>query len=234
MKAGCNLGTSSLITKRKLLWGMASLSGLAISGCSTIGKLPTLPEKVTVKPIDRSFAQMYRPLPNERFPIPAINLDKVPSRFYRRQVIYPTAEPVGTVLVDTSNFYLYLIQENGMAMRYGVGLGKAGFEWSGKARVGWKQQWPKWTPPAEMIERKPELAKYGEDFGGMPPGLDNPLGARALYIFQGNVDTLYRIHGTPEYWTIGKAVSSGCVRMMNQDVVDLYGRVPVRSPIIVM
>ena len=136
--------------------------------------------------------------------------------------------------MDTKNFYLYLVQENGMALRYGVGLGRAGFEWSGSTRVGWKQEWSKWTPPVEMIERQPGLVKYSEDNGGMPPGLDNPLGARALYIFQGKVDTLYRIHGSPEYWTIGKAVSSGCVRMMNQDIIDLYNRVPTRSPIVVM
>lgn len=177
---------------------------------------------------------MYGPIPDERFPIPAVDLDKVPDRFYRRQVAYSTHEPVGTIIVDTNSFYLYLVQENGQAMRYGVGLGRAGFEWSGRARVGWKQVWPKWTPPAEMIERQPELAKYSAENGGMAPGLDNPLGARALYIFQGNTDTLYRIHGSPEYWTIGKAVSSGCVRMMNQDVIDLYNRVPSGSPIVVI
>lgn len=177
---------------------------------------------------------MYGPLPDERFPIPAVNLEKVPERFYRRQVSYATREPVGSLVVDTRNFFLYLVQEDGQAMRYGVGLGRAGFEWSGRARVGWKQIWPKWTPPDEMIERQPELAQYSAENGGMAPGLDNPLGARALYIFQDNIDTLYRIHGSPEYWTIGKAVSSGCVRMMNQDVVDLYNRVPTGSPIVVL
>jgi lipoprotein-anchoring transpeptidase ErfK/SrfK len=139
----------------------------------------------------------------------------------------------GTVIVDTQNFYLYLIEGNNRAMRYGVGLGRAGFEWSGRAKIRWKQAWPKWTPPDEMIERKPELEKYSSDNGGMPPGLDNPLGARALYIFQGDVDTLYRIHGTPEYWTIGKAVSSGCVRMINQDVIDIYERARTGVPILV-
>ena len=118
-------------------------------------------------------------------------------------------------------------------MRYGVGLGRAGFEWSGRARVGWKQEWPKWTPPDEMIARQPELEKFSSENGGMPPALDNPLGARALYIFQGNTDTLYRLHGTQESWSIGKAVSSGCVRLLNQDIIDLYGRVPTNSPIIV-
>ena len=195
--------------------------------------IPRLPENPNVVPISRSYADIYGPLPNELFPIPEIDLNKVPANFYRRQVSYSTNEQPGTIIVDTGNFYLYLVQEGGKAMRYGVGLGRAGFEWSGRARVGWKQIWPKWTPPAEMIERQPELEKYSAENGGMPPGPKNPLGARALYIFQGNVDTLYRIHGSPEYWTIGKAVSSGCVRMMNQDVIDLYNRVPTGSPIIV-
>ncbi|MCK5748783.1 MAG: L,D-transpeptidase [Oricola sp.] len=176
---------------------------------------------------------MYGPMPQERFPIPAVKLDKVPERFWRRQVDYPTTESVGTVVVDTSRFFLFLVQEGGKAMRYGVGLGRAGFEWAGRAEIAWKQAWPKWTPPAEMIQREPDLAKWSAENGGMPPGLSNPLGARALYIFQNGADTLYRVHGSPEYWSIGKAVSSGCVRLMNQDIIDLYGRVPKGSPIIV-
>lgn len=222
-----------ITSRRVFLGGMASLSGLAVSGCTTISLVPRLPEPPLVVPISRSFATMYGPLPDERFPIPEIDLNKVPAKYYRREVPYFTQEQPGTIVVDTSNFYLYLIQKEGTAMRYGVGLGRAGFEWSGRARVGWKQAWPKWTPPDEMIARQPELEKYSSDNGGMPPGLDNPLGARALYIFQGKTDTLYRIHGSPEYWTIGKAVSSGCVRMMNQDVIDLYNRVPTGSSIIV-
>lgn len=213
--------------------GTASFSGLAISGCVSNSIMPRLPDNAGVVPTANTYTAMYGPLPNEQFPIPAIDLDKVPAKFYRRQVSYNSSEQPGTIIVDVQNFYLYLVQENGKAMRYGVGLGRAGFEWSGRARVGWKQIWPKWTPPDEMIERQPELEKYSAENGGMPPGINNPLGARALYIFQGNTDTLYRIHGSPEYWTIGKAVSSGCVRMINQDVIDLYGRVPNGSPIIV-
>jgi lipoprotein-anchoring transpeptidase ErfK/SrfK len=137
------------------------------------------------------------------------------------------------VVVDTSNHFLYLVRENGQAMRYGVGLGRAGFEWSGRALIQWKRKWPKWTPPAEMIAREPKLEKYSAANGGMQPGLMNPLGARALYIFQDGVDTLYRVHGSPEWNTIGKSVSSGCVRLMNQDIVDLYDRVPNKTPILV-
>lgn len=136
-------------------------------------------------------------------------------------------------MVDTANYFLYLTYEGGEAMRYGVGLGRQGFEWSGKGVIQYKRQWPRWTPPDEMVARQPELAPFSIANGGMPPGLENPLGARALYIFQNGEDTLYRIHGSPEWWTIGKSVSSGCVRMINQDVVDLYGRVPGKTPIVV-
>lgn len=222
-------------TKREFLLGAASVSSLAISGCATTAKLP---EPVIIKPkvdpTELTYVNQYGPLNEERFPIPAVDLKKVDKKFYRQQVDYFSYEDIGTVVVDTQNFYLYLIEGNGKAMRYGVGLGRAGFEWSGRARIGWKQEWPKWTPPAEMIERQPELEPYSAKNGGMPPGITNPLGARALYIFQGSVDTLYRVHGSPEYWSIGKAVSSGCVRLMNQDIIDLYGRVPTHSKILVI
>lgn len=219
------------LNRRSFLAGSASLSGLAIAGCTTA---PAPPDRPSTPRISRSYALMYGPMPQEQFPVPAVDLKRVPSQFYRREVDYFGGEPVGTVIVDTRQFYLHLVQENNRAMRYGVGLGRAGFEWSGRARIAWKQAWPKWTPPASMIARQPELERWSAENGGMPPGLDNPLGARALYIFQGNVDTLYRIHGSPEYWTIGKAVSSGCVRMMNQDAVDLYNRVPTGSRIVVV
>ncbi len=206
------------------------MSGLFLAGCAQTQNV----SKPIVPSLTRSYALMYGPMPEERFPIPAVKLKKVPAKYYRREVDYPTSEPVGTVVVDTKNFYLYLVQEGGKAMRYGIGIGRAGFEWSGRARVGWKQEWPKWTPPADMIARLPELEKYSARNGGMPPALDNPLGARALYIFQGNKDTLYRLHGTGEAFSIGKAVSSGCIRLLNQDVIDLYRRVPTNSPILVI
>lgn len=224
------------VSRRNFLAATASLGGLAVAGCAMpVARTAPMPRAdVGELAIRENYARIYGPLPHERFPIPAIDLSKVEPRFYRQLVDYPTQERVGTIIVDTSSFHLYLVGEYGKAMRYGVGLGRAGFEWSGRARVGWKQEWPKWTPPDDMIARQPELAKWSADNGGMPPGLDNPLGARALYIFQGNEDTLYRIHGSPEFWTIGKAVSSGCVRMINQDVIDLYQRVTVGSPIVVV
>ena len=204
---------------------------MALAGCTASSGSS---KRIMAIPSRRKTAANYAALPNEQFPIPAVNLKKVPSRFFRQQVIYPTKEKPGTVVVDTRKFYLYHVEADGKAMRYGVGLGRAGFEWSGRARIAWKRPWPTWTPPDEMIARQPELEKYSARNGGMAPGLNNPLGSRALYIFQGKVDTLYRIHGSPEYWTIGKAVSSGCVRMINQDVVHLYDRVKPNSPIVVL
>jgi len=233
------------ISRRKLMTGAAAAGGLLLAGCSTSSNssgegsstLAKLRDKFKkqpkIKTTKSTFASLYGPLPNEKFPVAAVPEGELEERFFRQQVNYKTSEKVGSLIVDTQNFYLYLVEPKGKAMRYGVGLGKAGFEWSGRARVLWKQEWPKWTPPAEMIERRPELEKWSEENGGMPGGLDNPLGARALYIFEGNVDTLYRLHGTPEHRSIGKAVSSGCVRMVHQDVIDLYGRVKTKSPILV-
>lgn len=185
-------------------------------------------------PGERAFyAAMYAARPEESFPLPAVPFEKIDPVYYRQVVDDPTGSLPGTIVVDTGNHFLYLVQERGKAMRYGVGLGRAGFEWAGRGVIQYKRKWPRWTPPDEMVARQPDLEPYSIANGGMDPGLDNPLGARALYIFQNGEDTLYRIHGSPEWWTIGKSVSSGCVRMLNQDVIDLYDRVPGRSPILV-
>ena len=205
----------------------------ALSACTTAGggRYNYQPEPPQID--YGNYVTMYGPVYDEGFEVPAVPIDKIDRRFLRQVVPGPTGERAGTIIVDTSSHFLYLVLGNGQAMRYGVGLGRAGFEWAGRANVQWKQKWPKWTPPAEMIARQPELEKYSVDNGGMPPGLDNPLGARALYIFQGDEDTLYRIHGSPEWFSIGKSVSSGCVRLMNQDIIDLYDRVPGKAPIVV-
>jgi lipoprotein-anchoring transpeptidase ErfK/SrfK len=179
------------------------------------------------------YLAMYGEQVDNGFVVPAVPIAKVDPNYYRRIVPDPTGERPGTVVVDTNSHHLYLVRENGEALRYGVGLGREGFAWAGRAVVQWKQKWPKWTPPAEMIARQPELEKYSAENGGMPGGLDNPLGARALYLFQNGEDTLYRLHGSPEWWSIGKSVSSGCVRLMNQDIIDLYDRVPTGSPVLV-
>ncbi len=168
------------------------------------------------------------------FPIAGVPIERLDKRLYRQEVSYRSSHRPGTVVVDPHSRYLYLVMSNNRAMRYGIGVGRAGFEWQGKAYIGWKQKWPKWTPPEEMIARQPELDKWSVDNGGMPGGPTNPLGARALYLFQDGKDTLYRLHGTPQWASIGTAASSGCIRLMNQDVIDLYKRVPNGAQVVVL
>jgi lipoprotein-anchoring transpeptidase ErfK/SrfK len=160
------------------------------------------------------------PSPAPRQPDPA------PARYDRQIVSYETDHSPGTIVIDTAERFLYLVKEGGKALRYGVGVGREGFAWKGTERISRKARWPTWTPPASMIRREPQLARYA---GGMAGGPNNPLGARALYLG----DTLYRIHGTNEPWTIGRAVSSGCFRMLNEDVIDLYERVEIGAKVIV-
>ena len=145
------------------------------------------------------------------------------SSIPKEVVAYQTSYRPGTVVVETSERRLYLVMEGGKALRYGIGVGREGFTWSGQNKISRKAEWPGWTPPAAMRKRVPDLPAY------MPGGPDNPLGARALYIGS----TLYRIHGTSEPWTIGQAVSSGCIRMTNDDVMDLYERVSVGATVVV-
>jgi lipoprotein-anchoring transpeptidase ErfK/SrfK len=183
------------------------------------------------------YARIYAESGNEKFPVPALPLSYVDPAFLRRSVAYDTSEAPGTIVIDPRHHFLYFVEGGGRAVRYGVGVGRTGFGWSGVATVHHKHAWPDWYPPREMIERQPEIkAKMMELEGGlgMHGGLGNPLGARALYLFQGGRDTLYRIHGTMEPWTIGHNVSSGCIRMINQDVIDLYERAPVGAKVVVL
>jgi lipoprotein-anchoring transpeptidase ErfK/SrfK len=140
----------------------------------------------------------------------------------------PTNERPGTITVDTRNRYLYLSLANGQAVRYGVGVGREGFTWKGRTHIGRKEAWPNWTPPAAMLKRRPDLPRH------MAGGEDNPLGARAMYLYSGGRDTMFRIHGSNEPWTIGQAVSSGCIRMLNNDVTDLFSRVKVGTTVVVL
>ncbi len=149
---------------------------------------------------------------------------EVPAQFRRQEVAYSTSHAPGTIVIDTPNRFLYLIEPGGKATRYGVGVGRPGFEWAGVKAVSRKAEWPDWTPPPQMMKRRPDLPAH------MDGGLDNPLGARALYLGSSE----YRIHGTNEPWSIGQRLSSGCIRMMNEDVIDLYNRVRVGTKVIVM
>lgn len=155
---------------------------------------------------------------------------RIDRQWLPQDVSYSGRERPGTIVIDVANRYLYHVQEGGSARRYGIGVGRDGFRWAGSAVVGRKAEWPTWTPPPAMIRRQPELREWA---GGMPGGVDNPLGARALYLYRGGRDTLYRIHGTNAPWTIGQAMSSGCIRMVNEHVEELYERVRVGSRVIV-
>ncbi len=157
-------------------------------------------------------------------PVAAEPRDVVNPQFRRQEVAYDGRERPGTIIIDTPNKFLFLIQPNGRALRYGIGVGRPGFEWSGVKTISRKAEWPGWTPPPEMLLRRPDLPSH------MDGGPANPLGARALYLGS----SMYRIHGTNEPSTIGTNVSSGCIRMMNQDVIDLYNRVPVGAKVIVL
>ena len=161
-----------------------------------------------------------------------------PDPMYRRaEVDYPSKERPGTLVVDPENHFLYLVQGKDRALRYGVGVGGEGYGWSGAAKVHNKQEWPDWYPTKEYLASHPKvLANLHElpSGTGMRGGPDNPMGARALYLWQGNKDTLYRIHGTNEPWTIGSNVSAGCIRMTNEDISDLYERVAVGAKVIVL
>lgn len=217
-----------LLRRRDFLFGGASLAALALSGCATSRQLPFFENEPVISDYYR---KMYGPLPDERFPVPAIDLRNVDPEWWRQEVADPTGEQPGTIVVNTSERHLYYVLEGGRAIRYGVGIGRDGFTWSGRAKVGRKAEWPVWTPPREMLARQPETREWAN---GMPGGLTNPLGARALYIYQSGSDTLYRLHGTMEIWSIGQAVSSGCVRLLFHDIIDLYGRAPVGTPIVVI
>lgn len=167
---------------------------------------------------------------DDPFPLPPRNIKDTPPEFRRTVVNYATKQWPGTIIIDTSARHLFIVLEGGKAIRYGIAVGRDGFRWAGMADVQRKIMWPKWTPPKEMIERKPELAKWT---GGMPGGPTNPLGARALYLFRDGRDTMYRIHGTNEPKSIGTKSSSGCIRMFNEDVIELYRRTPIGSRVLV-
>lgn len=206
-------------------------SPLLLTGCA--GAMRSAPD-VTATAIPRFSAQLldhYGPRPNERFALPEIDLEEIDPQFLRRFVAYRGLEPPGTIIINTTARHLLLVQDNGTALQYGVGVGREGLAWSGRAYVGRKGEWPRWTPTQSMIAREPE--KNAKWAGGMEPGPDNPLGARALYLYRDGRDTMYRIHGTNEPWSIGTSVSSGCIRMINQDVIDLYLRTPVGANVIV-
>jgi lipoprotein-anchoring transpeptidase ErfK/SrfK len=235
----------SELSRRAVVQGAAALAAAAaLAGCTTtepapqpVAVVPPAPPPPGAPITSPYLLAMYGPVPGERFPIPAVDLTKVNPAFLRAEVYYPTDKAPGTIVVDPHAHYLYLTGVGGRAIRYGVGVGRQGFGWSGVATVNSKQEWPDWYPPKEMLAREPDLAAKMSQLQsgiGMPGGPGNPLGARALYLWQNGKDTLYRIHGTVEPWTIGTSVSSGCIRMINQDAIDLYARTPVGTEVVVL
>ena len=159
-------------------------------------------------------------IPDSPFNIEIVNIRKIPPQFRLQDVRYTGSEPVGSLVIDKANRFLFHVTGPGRAVRYGVAVGREGAQWQGEAVVGRRARWPSWTPTANMRRRNPSLPVT------MAGGPQNPLGARALYLYQNGRDTLYRIHGTNEPWSIGKAASSGCIRMLNEDVFELFGSVP--------
>ena len=219
---GARLGLQSGCLDRRsfLLGSAAGFGALALGGCETSDGMSRA-----------EAAKFYGPVPNEKFPIPAVDVAKIDPKYYRRTVRYDTKETPGTIIVDPGHYYVYRIEGDGNATRYGANVGRAGFLWSGEAYVGRKAEWPIWTPPKEMILRQPEARKYA---GGMAPGLDNPLGARTLYLYRDGVYMLYTIYSTSDPELIGTGVTSGCTGLLSQDMIDLYSRTPIKTKVIVL
>ena len=188
---------------------------LALAGCATGG----------------GDYQNYAAVAHPRFPLPALSPEKIKPELRRREVDYDRGHKPGTVVVNTPERRLYYVTGNGKAVRYGIGVGRAGLALAGDATVGRKAEWPSWTPTQNMMNRDARNRRFA---GGVPGGLNNPLGARALYLYRGNRDTMFRIHGTNQPNSIGQAMSSGCIRMMNHDVIDLYNRVPTGANVVVI
>jgi lipoprotein-anchoring transpeptidase ErfK/SrfK len=237
------------LTRRKMIAGVSASAAASVAGCvssdpnasvNAAAMAPSPPPShpaVMADAVEPQYGAVYGQIKDGEFTVPAVQLAQVNSAFLRTNVAYATKESPGTIVVDPANHYLYHVEDGGRATRYGVGVGREGFVWYGDATIKSKQEWPDWYPPKEMVDRRPDLKKSmvalqsGE---GMHGGPANPLGARAMYLWQGNHDTYFRIHGTNEPWTIGSSQSSGCIRMINQDAMDLYQKTPVGTRVVVL
>ncbi len=207
---------------------VAALSLLALAACVD----PTMSTASGGKALPKPDENVYVASMDAGIAIPALPVEEIPSSHRRQVVKYETDQPAGTIIINPSTRLLYYVVGKDKAIRYGIAVGRAGFEWSGEAVVTEKKTWPTWTPPKEMIARDP--AKYSKWEKGQPGGPTNPLGARAIYLTSGGKDYGYRIHGTPDWKSIGRNASSGCIRMINQDVIDLYGRLNGGEKVIVL
>jgi lipoprotein-anchoring transpeptidase ErfK/SrfK len=238
----------STISRRSLLsLGLAAIS-VSLAGCSgsstggplfggllnASGPRRSLSGRTISKP---NYAAVYASYPGEPAPVKEFDFSRVDLAYLRQEVEYLGTEQPGTVVVDPASRHLYFVEAPGRATRYGVGVGREGFGWSGTAKINMRRSWPDWVPPKEMVARDPEIRSQlvATSRGrGVPGGPTSPLGARAMYLFADGGDTGYRIHGTTEPETIGTNVSSGCIRMVNQDVIHLYQRVSEGTDVIVL
>jgi len=201
---------------------------LLLSGCMTAPQGPLSGYQQGLDP----YPSIYGPIVDGVYDIPALKLDQADHDLLRREVTFPGRYPPGTIVVKVTERRLYLVQRGGWALQYAVGVGREeALNFHGSAVIGRKAEWPRWIPTADMMKKIPRYAAYA---GGMPGGLENPLGARALYLYVGDRDSYFRIHGTNEPMTIGSAASSGCIRMFNQDIIDLYNRVSPGAPVVVL
>ncbi|MEH7828563.1 L,D-transpeptidase [Gemmobacter denitrificans] len=210
-----------MLTRRSFMAATAA-SGLA----ACMRPEPSPPLALPAGPAWPPLPAFYGAITTEPHPVPAVPEGIIHPDLWRQEVANPYPDdPPGSIVISPGTGFLYLLQSRDRALRYGAGSGAAAFSWSGSARVQFRRKWPVWKAPDSMIARRPEFAPYSVANGGMPGGPGNPLGARALYLFQNGQDTLYRIHGACEPKYLGKAVSSGCVRLLDQDVIDLHDRV---------
>lgn len=217
-----------------LVLGAALAVSLASIGCAPVSEtagVVAVPEasRLSAAPdLDPSDPAYYAAIADGAWTVPAIDIAAFPPGLLRHRVSYAGPEAPGTVVIDTRGPFLYYVEPGGEAIRYGIAIGREGFGWTGEGVIARAARWPRWTPPPEMIARDPSLREWA---GGMPGGLNNPLGARALYIYFNGADSGFRIHGTNQPRSIGWAASSGCFRMLNQDVIDLAGRVSMGAPV---
>ncbi len=219
-----------MLTRRSFV-ALGAMSGLA--ACAQPEIAPVVPP--IAEPVLPPLPDFYRAITDEPFPIPAVEEGILTPDLWRQDVDNPwPGRARGTIVIDPDAALLHFVKSSETATRYGVSVGAAGFAWEGAARLQFWRSWPRWKVPATMIARQPELAPYSVANGGMDPGPGNPMGARALYLFQDGVDTLYRIHGDASARELGKAVSSGCIRMLNQDVIHLNNQAVHGATVIVL
>lgn len=228
-----------MLNRRRFI-ALTGAGGLA--ACARMPVEPLTPEPAPAAAAAPPVAPAYPPLPafygpitTEPYPVPAVSEGIIAPRLWRQEVENPFPDRArGTIIIDPNAALLHFVQGPQTAMRYGVSVGAAGFEWQGEARLQFTREWPRWKVPESMIARQPELAPYSVANGGMDPGPDNPMGARALYLFRNGKDTLYRVHGSADPRELGKAVSQGCIRMLNHDVIDLHQRAVHGAAVVVL